>query len=66
MPSPRRLAAGIFAMTLDADEGTFSGKIKFSGIGKVKFDGVLLPKIGAGKGQVRFSGETGVVEFGPP
>ena len=57
---------GIFTMTLDAGVGTFSGKMKFGGIGKVKFDGVLLPKIGVGKGQVRFSDEIGKVEVAGP
>ena len=57
------LYPGIFTMTLDADMETFTGKIKFGGIGRVRFDGVLLPKIGAGKGQVRFSDGTGDMEL---
>ena len=57
---------GIFTMTLDAGVGTFSGKIKFGGIGKVRFDGVLLPKTGMGKGQVRFSDDTGEVKLKAP
>ena len=58
---------GYFKMTLDAGVGTFSGDIQLgAGIRRVSFGGVLLPKMGAGRGQVRFSSGNGEVELGAP
>lgn len=59
--------AGYFKMTLDAGVGTFSGDIQLGGrIGRVSFGGVLLPKSGVGRGQVRFSSGFGEVELAAP
>ena len=58
---------GFFKMTLDAGAGTFSGEIQLGGrIGRVSFGGVLLPKTGGGRGQVRFSNTIGEVELRAP
>ena len=59
--------AGYFKMTLDVGVGTFTGEIQLGGrIGRVGFGGVLLPKTGVGRGQVRFSNGIGEVELAAP
>lgn len=55
-----------FQMKLNVGTGALSGQITLAApLGKMSFDGVLLPKIGMGKGQVRFGGDVGAVKLLP-